>query len=270
MNKRAFRWGRRAAVDMPAVQAAARPNYPAQSSRVLSDSLDSLIARRVADLTEYQNTAYAERYAARVQRVRAAEAAIMPGRTELTEAAARYLYKLMAIKDEYEVARLYTRTGFLDRVSTMFEGDWKLAFNLAPPLFARRDKVTGYPRKQEYGAWMLHVFRLLARMKGLRGSALDIFGRTEERRHDRAILAEYESLMDDLCDRLTPENHAVAVELAALPEAIRGYGHIRARHIASAGLRRQELLDQLNGLGSTQRPPDASVKRARSRVVMAG
>jgi indolepyruvate ferredoxin oxidoreductase len=270
MNKRAFRWGRRAAVDMPAVQAAARPNYPAQSSRVLSESLDGLIARRVADLTEYQNTAYAERYAARVQRVRAAEAAVMPGRTELTEAAARYLYKLMAIKDEYEVARLYTRTGFLDRVSTMFEGDWKLAFNLAPPLFARRDKVTGYPRKQEYGAWMLHVFRLLARMNGLRGSALDIFGRTEERRHDRAILAEYESLMDELCDRLTPENHAVAVELAALPEAIRGYGHIRARHIASAGLRRQELLDQLNGLGSTQRPPDASVKRARSRVVMAG
>jgi indolepyruvate ferredoxin oxidoreductase len=229
-----------------------------------------MIERRVADLTEYQDRAYADRYAARVRRVRAAEAAALPGHTELTEAVGRYLYKLMAIKDEYEVARLHTQTGFLDRLNTMFEGDWKLAFNMAPPLFAKRDKVTGVPRKQEFGPWMLPALRLLARMKGLRGTQLDIFGRTEERRHDRAILAEYESLMDELCERITPENHAVAVELAAVPESIRGYGHIRARHISSAATRRQELMDQLNGLGSTQRPPDASVKRARSRVVMAG
>jgi len=237
---------------------------------VLSDSLDSLIARRVIDLTAYQDRAYADRYAARVKQARAAEAVALPGHGEFAEAVARYLYKLMAIKDEYEVARLYTRTGFLDRVGSMFEGDWRLVFNLAPPIFARRDKVTGLPRKREYGAWMLQVLRVLAKLKGLRGTPFDLFGLTAERRHDRAILAEYESLMDELCDRLTPQTHAVAVELAALPEAIRGYGHIRARHIEAAARRRQELLDQLNGLGSTQRPLDSSVKRARSRVVMAG
>jgi indolepyruvate ferredoxin oxidoreductase len=152
----------------------------------------------------------------------------------------------------------------------MFEGDWRIAFNMAPPIFARRDKVTGLPRKQEYGAWMLQVLRVLARLKGLRGTWLDVFGRTAERRHDRAILAEYEELMTELCDRLTPQSHAVAVELAALPDAIRGFGHIRARHIEQAERRRQELIDQLNGLGTTDRPVDASVRRARSRVVMAG
>jgi indolepyruvate ferredoxin oxidoreductase len=270
MNKRAFRWGRRAAVDLAAVEAVARPVYPALSSRVLSDSLDSLIARRVTDLTAYQDRAYADRYAALVAKARAAEAAATPGHTAFSAAVARYLYKLMAIKDEYEVARLYTQTGFLDRVGSMFEGDWKLVFNLAPPIFAHRDSVTGLPRKREYGAWMLHVFRMLARLKGLRGTWFDVFGRTAERRHDRAILAEYEQLMTELCDRLTPQTHAVAVELAALPDAIRGYGHIRARHIEQATRQRQELLDQLNGLGTTQRPMDASVRRARARVVMAG
>ena len=270
MNKSAFRWGRRAAVDFSAVERAASPRLAPTSARILSETIGEVIARRVDDLTAYQNAGYARRYADRVARVQAAEAAAAPGQTELTDAVARYLYKLMAIKDEYEVARLYIATGFVQRVAGMFEGDYRLVFNLAPPIFARRDKVTGLPRKQEYGAWMLHAFRLLARLKSLRGTALDIFGRSEERRHDRAILAEYESLMDELCQRLTPENHAVAVELAALPNAIRGYGHIRARHILHATRRRQELIDQLNGLGATPQPTDTTVRRARSRVVMAG
>jgi indolepyruvate ferredoxin oxidoreductase len=270
MNISAFRWGRRAAVDLAAVEHAARPRVAPSSARVLSDSLDTLIARRVQDLTKYQNAAYAERYSARIRRVRDAEAAATPGQTAFAEAVARYLYKLMAIKDEYEVARLYTQTGFPDRMAGMFEGDWKPVFNLAPPIFAKRDPVTGVARKREYGAWMLHVFRVLARMKFLRGTALDVFGRTQERRHDRAILSDYDSLMDELCQSLTPDNHALAVELAALPEAIRGYGHIRARHIVHAEQRRAELIAQLHGGGAAPRPQDASIKRARSRVVMAG
>jgi indolepyruvate ferredoxin oxidoreductase len=122
----------------------------------------------------------------------------------------------------------------------------------------------------QHGAADFRPARQGARLKGLRGTWLDVFGRTAERRHDRAILAEYEELMTELCDRLTPQSHAVAVELAALPDAIRGFGHIRARHIEQAERRRQELIDQLNGLGTTDRPVDASVRRARSRVVMAG
>jgi indolepyruvate ferredoxin oxidoreductase len=270
MNKRAFRWGRRAAVDLASVEAAASPQYPAKSSRVLSATIEEVIARRADDLTAYQNRAYADRYAQRVERARIAEAANTPGQSEFSDAVARYLYKLMAVKDEYEVARLYTQTGFIERLRGMFEGDFRISFNLAPPVFGERDATTGLPRKREFGPWMLQVFRLLARLKGLRGTAFDVFGRTEERRTDRALLAEYEALIDDLCTRLTPQNHAVAVELAALPEQIRGYGHIRARHIVHATERRRALIDQLNGLGANDRPPDGSVKRARTRVIMAG
>jgi indolepyruvate ferredoxin oxidoreductase len=270
MNKTAFRWGRRAALDLEAVEQAATPALPPTSSRVISGDLDSVIARRVADLTEYQNRAYADRYAALVARARAAEQLAFPGETGFTEAVARYLYKLMAIKDEYEVARLYTRTSFIERTRAMFEGDARLYFNLAPPILGRRDKVTGAPRKQEFGPWMLHVFRLLAGLRGLRGTALDLFGRTEERRQDRAILREYEALIGDLCGRLDASNRAVTIELAALPEQIRGFGHVRARHIAHALQRRRELIDQLNGMGVTDRPADTSVRRSRSRVVMAG
>ena len=155
MNKRAFRWGRRAAVDLAAVEDAARPVYPPTSSRVLSDSLDSLIARRVADLTAYQDRAYADRYTALVAKARAAETAAMPAHTAFTAAVARYLYKLMAIKDEYEVARLYTQTGFLDRVAGMFEGDWRISFNMAPRDF--RPARQGDRPAAQAGVWRLDV-----------------------------------------------------------------------------------------------------------------
>ncbi len=270
MNQAAFRWGRRAAVDLAGVEAAAKPALAANSSRVISADLDEVIARRVADLTAYQNAAYAKPYADLVARTRAAEAAAMPGHTEFTEAVARYLYKLMAIKDEYEVARLFTSTGFIERVRGMFEGDAKLYFNLAPPNLNRRDPVTGELQKQEYGPWMLHVFRLLAALRGLRGTRLDIFGRTEERRKDREILARYRAMMEQLIGRLCPANHAVAVDLATWPELIRGYGHVRARHITHADERWAELTARLNGDEAAERPEDASVNRARARVVMAG
>ena len=270
MNQAAFRWGRRAAVDLPAVEVVARPRLAPNSSRVISTDLDQMVARRIEDLTAYQNAAYARVYAELVGRVRAAEAAVMPGHTEFAEAVARYLYKLMAIKDEYEVARLYTATGFLDRVRGMFEGDAKLYFNLAPPSLNRLDPLTGLLRKQEYGPWMLHVFRVLAAMRRIRGTRWDIFQKNPDHRRDRELLARYCAMIEQLIGRLGADNHAIAIELAAWPELVRGYGHVRARHIAHANMRWAELTARLNGGDASNQSEDASVNRAGSRVVMAG
>ena len=226
--------------------------------------------RRVEDLTAYQSARYARRYTTLVNRVREAEARLMPGHTELTEAVARYYYKLLAYKDEYEVARLHTQTGFLERIATKFEGDYKLVFHLAPPLLARPDPVTGEIRKRSFGPWMLRVFALLARLKFLRGTPLDPFAYAEDRKLDRALLADYRKTVDDLLKSLTPENHAIAVELAALPEAVRGYGPVRKRHAEHAAERKAELLEQWNGGGRAPHLGDAGPARVPARVVMAG
>ncbi|HLU12843.1 MAG TPA: indolepyruvate ferredoxin oxidoreductase family protein, partial [Arenimonas sp.] len=197
MNKQAFAWGRLAAVDPQAVleaaglaeqPAAAGPADPLDDERI-SESLDEMIERRAAFLTDYQDKAYAGRYLALVDKVRQAEARRLPGSTKLTEAVARYYFKLMAYKDEYEVARLYTSGEFRKRIEQQFEGDYRLHFNLAPPLFSRRD-AEGRLIKKEYGPWVFTLFRLLATMKGLRGTAFDIFGRTEERRMERQLIAD--------------------------------------------------------------------------------
>jgi len=270
MNKAAFLWGRRAAVDLAAVERAATPPEGLPASRTLSANTDERITRRVADLTEYQDSSYASRYAKLVQRVRDSEARIVPGHTELTEAVARYYYKLLAYKDEYEVARLYTQSRFLERLDAMFEGDYKVVFNLAPPLWASRDKLTGVPRKREYGPWILPVLRLLARLKFLRGTKLDPFARSADRKLDRSLLAGYERAIDALLEALSPANHAVAVELAALPEAIRGYGHIRRRHAEHTEQRKAELMAKLGGQQVADRPPHAGVQESRSSIVMAG
>jgi indolepyruvate ferredoxin oxidoreductase len=166
--------------------------------------------------------------------VRAAEQARTPGKTALADAAARYLFKLMAIKDEYEVARLYSDGSFAKQVAATFEGDLKFEFHLAPPLLARRDPATGLPRKMTFGPWMMSAFRLLARLKGLRGGVLDVFGYTAERRMERRLLADYEATLRMLIEGLTPANHAVAVALASIPEKIRGFGHVKERHLHAA------------------------------------
>src|SRR5216683_3318313 len=160
MNHAAFRWGRRAAVDLAAVEALAKPAPDAQDpARTLSGSLDEIIARRVEFLTAYQDAAYAARYRRRIAAARAAEAARTPGTTGFAEAVARYLFKLMAYKDEYEVARLYSDPAFLRQVRNEVDGDnLRLTFHLAPPLLARRDKATGEPRKISFGPWMMNVF----------------------------------------------------------------------------------------------------------------
>ncbi|MGI8895181.1 MAG: indolepyruvate ferredoxin oxidoreductase family protein, partial [Casimicrobiaceae bacterium] len=243
-NKQSFNWGRLAAVDPARVVAAAIPQAAKPDSQRLSQSLEEIIDRRVTFLTDYQDAAYAKRYSDLVAQVRAAEARVMPGITELTEAAARYYFKLLAIKDEYEVARLYAESGFAQRVAAQFEGDYKLTFHLAPPVFNKPDQVTGVPRKTTYGPWMLKAFGLLAKMRRFRGSAFDIFGRTAERKMERALVGEYEAIINEIMAQLTPLNHAVAVDLASVPEYIRGYGHVKAAHRKTAKTREAALLAQ--------------------------
>jgi indolepyruvate ferredoxin oxidoreductase len=168
----------------------------------------------------------------------------------LADAVARYLFKLMAYKDEYEVARLYTDGAFLKQVQAEFGGDnLRFEFHLAPPLLARRDKTTGLPRKMSFGPWMLPLFRVLTQFKGLRGTPFDPFGRSLERRTDRKLIADYEALLEEIIARLTPQNHHLAVGLAVIPEKIRGFGHVRQRHLAAAKAAEAELLEQFRNGG---------------------
>ena len=246
MNKAAFHWGRRAAVDRAQVEALATPVAAASSdAQHLSGSLDEAIERRVKFLADYQNAAYAARYRSRVEKLKAAEAARTPGKSGLADAVARYLFKLMAYKDEYEVARLYTDGSFLAQVADTFEGDkLRFEFHLAPPLLARRDRTTGLPRKMSFGPWLLPAFRLLAKFKFLRGTALDPFGRSLERRIERQLIEDYEAMLDKVVDALTPDNHQLAVGLAAIPEKIRGFGHVKQRHLTAAKADEAALLEQ--------------------------
>jgi indolepyruvate ferredoxin oxidoreductase len=166
----------------------------------------------------------------------------VPGQTELTEAVARYYAKLLAYKDEYEVARLFTEAAFATQLNAQFEGDFRLKFHLAPPLLAERDPKTGHLKKREFGPWMLPAFRLLARLKGLRGTAFDPFGYTAERRQERALIREYEALVDELLGGLAADNHSLAVKLASIPDDIRGYGHVKDAHLAKARRKQHDLL----------------------------
>jgi indolepyruvate ferredoxin oxidoreductase len=246
MNLAAFAWGRRAAVDPASVEALiAQRAGPPSAARQLSQSFEETVARRVAFLTQYQDAAYAGRYRDRVNTAQSAEAARAPGKTGLAEAVARYLFKLMAYKDEYEVARLFTDGAFLDQVKSAFDGeDLRFEFHLAPPLLARRDPTTGLPRKMSFGPWMMPAYKLLARLKFLRGTALDPFGRSVERRTERALVRDYEAMLEEILAKLTPDNHHLAVGLAAIPEKIRGFGHVKARHLIAAKADEAALLEQ--------------------------
>ncbi len=242
-NRKSFVWGRRAAANLERVRRAATPAEVIAMDEHLSRNVDELIERRVKFLTGYQDASLAQKYLSLVNRLREVEQQ-KASSTKLTESVARYYAKLLAYKDEYEVARLYTDSGFLAKVEGMFEGDYRLVYHLAPPLFARKDPLTGEPRKMRFGPWMLLGFRILKRLKGLRGTALDPFGRTEERRTERALIAEYEATMEELLRDLSATNHALAVEIASLPEEIRGFGHIKATNIAAAAAKRAKLLER--------------------------
>jgi indolepyruvate ferredoxin oxidoreductase len=235
MNLAAFLWGRRAAVDEAAVRAVI-----GEAPQRKPESLAEIVARRAAFLTDYQSAAYAESYRSFVDKVR-------QGSEPLAAAVATNLFKLMAYKDEYEVARLHSDGSFAAGIARQFKGDYKLTFHLAPPILGRRDAVTGKPVKSSFGPWMMTVFQLLAKLKGLRGTAFDIFGRTAERRMERQLIADYRAMIEGLLPALGPSNLETAVMLASLPATIRGFGHVKEANVAAARLREAELLRQFSG-----------------------
>jgi indolepyruvate ferredoxin oxidoreductase len=239
MSRAAFLWGRRSAHDPAAVAAYARPQVAVPPA----PTLDEVIARRASFLTDYQDAAYAERYRLQVEKVRAAEATI--NSSQLTEAVARNLFKLMAIKDEYEVARLYAETDFVQKISEGFEGDYTLRFHLAPPLLARPDPKTGRVKKMAFGPWMLTAFKWLAKARRYRGSRWDVFGRSDERRLERNLLADYEAELAALLPKLERATLIDAITLARLPETIRGFGHVKRRSIDAAVPERAALRARL-------------------------
>jgi indolepyruvate ferredoxin oxidoreductase len=243
-NQAAFLWGRRAAHDPEAVERLVAKAEPVLPTHELSKSLDETVARRRSALTDYQDAAYAQRYAALVERVRAAEKSVQPGSEALAEAVARNYFKLLAYKDEYEVARLYSDPEFERTLASTFEGDYRLRFHLAIPLFSRTDPNTGLPKKFAYGSWMRMAMKPLAKLKFLRGSALDVFGRSEERRLERELIGEYEKTVESLLSGLRADNLATAAEIARLPETIRGFGPIKQRNVATARAKQAELMQR--------------------------
>nr|MCU0927362.1 2-oxoacid:acceptor oxidoreductase family protein [Hydrogenophaga sp.] len=240
-NKQAFEWGRRAAHDPKALAALLNPLGQQVIQFKKRETVDSLVARRVEFLTGYQNAAYAGEYEVFVRRVQDAEARL--GKTALTEAVARNLFKLMAYKDEYEVARLHSDQAFHAKLAAQFEGDFKLHVHLAPPLIAQKN-AKGELVKQKFGPLMFTGFKLLAKLKGLRGTALDVFGKTEERRTERALIGEYRASIEELMRELDADNHALALDVARIPEQIKGFGHVKERHLAAARARWSGLMAQ--------------------------
>jgi indolepyruvate ferredoxin oxidoreductase len=251
-NRAAFEWGRRAAHDLAAVRQLTQSQgrsatAETASSKIISlhtpKALDTLIDKRADYLSAWQDDAYATRYRELVAQVRVAESAldVGDGQLPLTEAVAKNLHKLMAYKDEYEVARLYADPAFIEKLKASFEGDWKVNIHLAPPAFSKKD-AHGHLIKKKYGPWILSAMRVLAKLKFLRGTAFDVFGKTEERRTERALIGEYEALVHELIGGLSVQKHALAVELANLPDGIRGYGHVKENNLKGVRVKWRDLL----------------------------
>ena len=237
-NLAAFEWGRHAAHQLPAVQALLSPQQTIHFKK--RDRLEDLIATRVEFLTAYQNTSYAKQYEEFVLKVKSVESPL--GQSLLSETVARQLFKLMAYKDEYEVARLHTDKQFLERVKSQFEGDFKVFYHLAPPIIAKRNEK-GHLIKQKMSPHMVLVFKVLARFKFLRGTALDLFGRTEERQTERALIQEYKDAINEILAALNLENHALAVKMANVTEQIKGFGHVKEKHLAAVMVQWQSCMD---------------------------
>ncbi len=245
MNLSAFLWGRRAAHDLRSVESVVESLQLPSEVRSKSRDLEEIISRRFAFLTDYQDKAYAQRYLDRVNQIMKLEALHAPGAQDLSEAVARYLFKLMAAKDYYEVSRLYTDGAFQRQLYETFEGNLRLELHLAPNLPSLQRKTDfGGSRKITFGPWMFKVLRLLAKFKGVRNSWLDVFRFDHDRVVERRLLSEYENLLTEFCDTLSRDNYLTAVALARLPEKIRGFGHIKARHIAAVDLERERLLSE--------------------------
>jgi indolepyruvate ferredoxin oxidoreductase len=237
-NKRAFTWGRKAAIDISQIELALR------KEDCIDDTLNAAVARRVQFLSEYQNEELAVRYAALVERSHEKEKA-MGGKDAFSTAVAKSYFKLLSYKDEYEVARLHTRKEFIESVRAEFGHKAKFRFHLAPPILNSATDARGRPRKKEFGAWMLPVFRVLARLRGLRGTVFDPFGRTAERRMERALIVEFEQIIDELLPALREDRLQEATELVELFMKIRGYGPVKEE---SADLIRQQVSERLQNL----------------------
>ncbi|MEO1311702.1 MAG: DUF6537 domain-containing protein [Pseudomonadota bacterium] len=229
MNREAFAWGRLAAVDP---ERAAKLVAEARSDiEPVSETLEDLRARRERELTAYQDAAYAERYKALVDRAADAETRVAGVPGALSDAVARFYYKLLAYKDEYEVARLYSDPQFREKLKKQFAGVGTLKVYLAPPLLSPKDPVTGELQKRKFGPWIFTAFDILRRFKFLRGGAFDIFGKTEERRMERALIGEYEADIERILGALTKSNLDAAVAIAFAPDDIRGFGHVKERNV---------------------------------------
>ncbi|WP_425483868.1 indolepyruvate ferredoxin oxidoreductase family protein [Caulobacter soli] len=242
LNKRAFAWGRMAAVDLAAVETMAGLAAAAPVAKPADEAIDALIARRVADLTAYQDAAYAERYRTLVARAQAAAAPLSVKGEAFVRAVAVNAYRLMAYKDEYEVARLYAEPAFREALEAQFSGVGKLSVWLAPPILSRVDPVTGRPAKRKFGPWIFKAFGLLAAMKGLRGTWADPFGATAERRAERALAREYAATIGQLCARLDQVGLSTATALAQLPDMVRGYGPVKEEAMKLYAERRAKLI----------------------------
>ena len=268
-NLRAFDWGRRCAHDWPGVQAMLQPAQMVQWH--VKPSLNELVADRVQRLTQYQNQALAARYQALVQRVRQAEQAVAGegAGLPLAETVARQYFRALAIKDEYEVARLYTRGDFMRGIQAQFQGDAKVFFHLAPPLLAGRD-ARGLPTKRRLGRWLLGGMHVLAALRGVRGSVLDVFGYHPERRAERAWLAEYEAALTQLVATLDAPRHPLAVQIAQVGEQVRGYGHVKMNNLKAARQTLADLQGRWAGDGPAATPPSVAVPSGPSAAVPGG
>ena len=217
-------------------------------SEPLAQGIDSRVQQRVAFLAAYQDVKYATQYQKLVDLAREAERKVDEDSNSFANAVVKYAFKLMAYKDEYEVARLFTSGEFNQRLDKTFDGDYRLHFHLAPPLFARKDPKTGLPRKSEFGSWMLTVFKILSPLKGLRGTRFDPFGWTAERRTERRIRDQYFTDIERMCEELNYDNYASSVELAEVPEQIRGFGHIKLEAIEAAEQGRAVILEKIRAI----------------------
>lgn len=267
-NVAAFSLGRLAAADPGACEALLGDQV--RPAPVAAESIDAVITQGMNHLTAYQNAAWAERYAALVREVYAAEQALQPADAAmpLTRAVANSLRKLMSYKDEYEVARLYTDGDFEKALAQQFEGDVRLSFYMAPPVLSRGQHGEP-PRKVELGSWLWKALRLLAKAKGLRGGALDPFGRTDERRMERELITRFEARVRELLPQLTAGNRALMTQIAALPLSMRGYGHVKLANVALAQVRETELLHRLDAARypAPQRPATAKAGQIKGIAI---
>tara|TARA_B100000902_G_scaffold365376_1_gene386288 strand:- start:271 stop:1146 length:876 start_codon:yes stop_codon:yes gene_type:complete len=246
MNQTAFMWGRRASVDLGFIERLVNPEIDnkikSSESDVTEDDFDSMVDKRYRFLTNYQNKVYADKYLNFVRQLLVTERKKVGGQ-KLSQSVARYYFKLLAYKDEYEVARLHSSDKFRRKINEQFEGKYTLRFHLAPPLFSKRDPETGHLIKKEFGSWVMGVFKLLAKMKFLRGTKFDLFGYTQERRLERRLISDYEETIKEVSHLLTKDNYDLAIEIASAPEGIRGYGHVKEENIKKVKRQETILLD---------------------------